>query len=195
MPGPLQASLDHLQEGQTLVEQPFRSHVPLLGRLISWFRTRWNNVSTTWYVRPLIAQQNRFNAGVVEHLAAQNARVDRQEVRTEGMEVGLQAAETQLSDTAAWLEARGAQLDEILGRLEARGAQLDEILDRLHDHDAWLITRDREQSAYVRDLAEVTLQLIQLKRQLQELNPESPAKSAGRSPDGLPGQPPAEQSE
>jgi hypothetical protein len=181
MPGPLQASLDHLQEGQTLVEQPFRSHVPLLGRLISWFRTRWNNVSTTWYVRPLIAQQNRFNAGVVEHLAAQNARVDRQEVRTEGMEVGLQAAETQLSDTAAWLEARGAQLDE--------------ILDRLHDHDAWLITRDREQSAYVRDLAEVTLQLIQLKRQLQELNPESPAKSAGRSPDGLPGQPPAEQSE
>jgi hypothetical protein len=159
MPGPLDASLDYLREGQTLVEQPFRSRVPFLGRLISWFRTLWNTVSTTWYVRPLIAQQNRFNAGVVEHLAAQNARVDRQDTRTEDLEARLQASETLLSAAAA--------------RLEERTAQIDELRDRLHDHDAWLIARDREQSGYVRDLAEVTLQLTQLKRQLQELNRKS----------------------
>jgi hypothetical protein len=168
MPGPLEASLDHLREGQTLVEQPFRSRVPLLGRLISWFRTRWNNVSTTWYVRPLIAQQNRFNTGVAEHLAAQNARVDRQEARIEDSEARLQTSETRLSAAAA--------------RLEERAAQIDELWVRLRDHDAWLIARDQEQSGYVRDLAEVTLQLIQLKRQLQELNRESPAELAGQDP-------------
>jgi hypothetical protein len=150
MPGPLEASLDHLREGQILVEQPFRSRVPVLGRLISWFRTRWNNVSATWYVRPLIAQQNRFNAGVVEHLAAQNARVDLQEART--------------------------------ARLEERTAQIDELRDRLRDHDAWLIARDQEQAGTVRDLAEVTLQLIQLKRQLQGLNRGGPAGVAGQGP-------------
>ena len=162
MPGPLEASLDHLREGQTLVEQPFRSRVPLLGRLISWFRTRWNNVSTTWYVRPLIAQQNRYNTGVVEHLAAQNARVDRHELLTDSLEARLHTADRQ------WANA-GARLDE-------RSAQIDELWDRLRDHDAWLIAKDQEQSGYVRDLAEVTLQLIQLKRQLQELNRESPAE-------------------
>jgi superfamily II RNA helicase len=173
MPGPPEASLDHLREGQTLAAQPFRSRVPFLGPLISWFRTRWNNVSTTWYVRPLIAQQNRFNAGVVEHLAAQNTRVDRQESLAEGIEARLHDAETRLAEAVA--------------RLAERDAQVDDLRDRTRDHDAWLITRDREQSGYVRDLAEVTLQLIQLKRQLQELNRESPA--------GLAGQDPAEHSE
>jgi hypothetical protein len=170
MPGPLEASLDHLREGQTLAEQPFRSRVPVVGRLISWFRTRWNNVSTSWYVRPLIAQQNRFNAGVVEHLVAEDARVDRQEARTEGIEARLHDAEDRWADAVA--------------RLDEHTAQIDEHLDRLHDHDAWLIARDQEQAGYARDLAEVTLQLIQLKRRLQALNQAipDPGESTGQSP-------------
>jgi hypothetical protein len=170
MPGPLDASLDLLREGQTLVEQPFRSRLPLIGPLISWLRTRWNNVSTTWYVRPLVAQQNRFNGDLVEHLAAQNARMERVFARTEDFEARLQA-------TDALLSAAFERLEEC--KLEECSAWTDDLTQKLHDHDAWLIARDREQSEYVRDLAEVTLQLIQLKRQLHDLDPDGPLGPAG----------------
>jgi hypothetical protein len=44
-----------------LKEQPFRSDKPLVGRLLVWFRTLWNNVATRWYVIPLIQQQTNIN--------------------------------------------------------------------------------------------------------------------------------------
>jgi O-antigen chain-terminating methyltransferase len=61
----------HLAEVETLwqvQEQPFQSRVPLLGPLIAWFRERWNRVATKWYVRPLLHQQQHFNAAVVRVL-------------------------------------------------------------------------------------------------------------------------------
>ncbi len=61
----------HLSEAAALYqiqEQPFQSHIPLLGRLIVWFRERWNRVAAKWYVRPLIQQQVHFNAAVVRTL-------------------------------------------------------------------------------------------------------------------------------
>jgi chromosome segregation ATPase len=168
MTGPLEESLSILRDGQTLVEQPFRSRVPLLGPMIAWFRTRWNNVSTTWYIRPLIARQNRFNSAVVEHLAAQNARIESQEAQIANMAARLDHVDALLAGAAA-------QLDD-------QRAQIDLLRDRLRDHDAWLIERDHEQSGTARDLAELTLQLIQLNRRLQELTKQSPDGAAGRSP-------------
>ena len=47
-------------------EQPFTSRLPLIGRLIAWFRERWNRISTKWYVQPLLAQQNQFNASILQ---------------------------------------------------------------------------------------------------------------------------------
>jgi uncharacterized protein YlxW (UPF0749 family) len=44
-----------------LREQPFHSDKPVLGRLIVWFRTLWNNVATRWYVVPLLQQQTAIN--------------------------------------------------------------------------------------------------------------------------------------
>ena len=44
-----------------LQEQPFHSDKPLVGRLIVWFRTLWNNVATRWYVIPIIQQQTAIN--------------------------------------------------------------------------------------------------------------------------------------
>jgi hypothetical protein len=142
-----------LRATQVLVEYTFQSRVPLLGPLISWFRQRWNNVSTTWYVRSLIDQQNRFNAAAVDHLAAQKTRVDRQEA--------------QLGDLATSLRDQWA---DAAARLGEHHAQIEELWGRLRDHDAWLIETDQEQSGHVRDLAEVTLQLVQMNRQLHELS-------------------------
>jgi len=49
-------------------ERPFRSRVPVIGPLIAWLRDRWNRISTTWYVRPILEQQVAFNAAVVQVL-------------------------------------------------------------------------------------------------------------------------------
>ena len=97
---------DPLLEKSQVQERPFQSGAPLFGGLIAWLRTRWNNVATTWYVRPLLAQQNEFN------------------------------------------------------RL---------IVAQLHEHDAWLITQDREQTALVQETAVIATQAIQLQRQLHAL--------------------------
>ncbi len=61
----------HLEEAKSLYpiqERPFQSNIPLLGRLIAWFRERWNSISTKWYVRPIIEQQTRFNLTVLQAL-------------------------------------------------------------------------------------------------------------------------------
>lgn len=61
-------------------ELPFTSRTPVVGPLLAWFRARWNNVSTKWYVRPLLAQQNEYNrllAEVVQDLEARLIAQDR----------------------------------------------------------------------------------------------------------------------
>jgi hypothetical protein len=59
---------DWLLARSEVVEQPFESSLPLVGPLIAWFRTRWNNVATRWYVRPMVKQQNDFNRQLVERV-------------------------------------------------------------------------------------------------------------------------------
>ncbi|MBN1484466.1 MAG: methyltransferase domain-containing protein [Chloroflexia bacterium] len=58
--------LGELHTRHLIREQPFSSGLPLVGRLIAWFRERWNRVSTKWYVQPMLAQQNQFNALVAQ---------------------------------------------------------------------------------------------------------------------------------
>ena len=59
---------DRMRTLGVLQEYRFRSRLPIVGPLVARLRALWNNVSTTWYVRPLIEQQNAFNAGVVAQL-------------------------------------------------------------------------------------------------------------------------------
>ncbi len=42
-------------------ERPFSSHVPVIGPIIAWLRTIWNDVSTKWFVRLILQQQNEVN--------------------------------------------------------------------------------------------------------------------------------------
>ena len=62
------ASLEKLQRGSYVVEQPLTSQTPVIGPLLAWFRNTWNNIATTWYVRPLLQQQNDYNALVYAKL-------------------------------------------------------------------------------------------------------------------------------
>ena len=116
----------YLQSRQTLREHPFHSNVQLLGPLIAWFRECWNSVSTRWYVRALIEQQNAFNAAVVAHLRTYEDRL-----------LNLQA-----------------QID---------------VLKQTTDSEGWLIQQDRQQTALIHDLAELTTQLALKSRALSDL--------------------------
>jgi GT2 family glycosyltransferase len=65
---PYSELLYQLREIQALQEQPFRSQVPVLGRLIVAFRSLWNSVAAKWHVRPIIQQQSAFNDLVATYL-------------------------------------------------------------------------------------------------------------------------------
>jgi len=71
-------TISRLKLNQQITERPFHSDVPIVGGLIVWFRRLWNSISTLWYVRPLVRQQNEFNAALVqafeEHLSELDAR-------------------------------------------------------------------------------------------------------------------------
>lgn len=75
-PGPIRPVADReraellatLRQNQTILEQPFTSQVPVVGRLIVGVRDLWNSIAAKWYVRPLIHQQNVFNQQVVNYL-------------------------------------------------------------------------------------------------------------------------------
>jgi hypothetical protein len=145
--------LDQLQAKRLLQEQPFVSHVPIFGPVIARLRAAWNSVSTKWYVRPLLQQQNAFNELAAAELAAQAASLRGQAARLDDLEARLDGEVTRSGD------------------LEARMARWKNLQDaRIHDHDAWLIDQDREQSQLVRDLAELRLLLIQMDRLLQDVN-------------------------
>jgi GT2 family glycosyltransferase len=62
--------LETLRANQAIHEQPFTSQVPVVGRLIVSVRNLWNSVAAKWYVRPMLHQQNVFNAQVVGYLQA-----------------------------------------------------------------------------------------------------------------------------
>jgi hypothetical protein len=57
-----------LHELAELREHRFTSRVPLIGGLIAALRTVWNNISTRWYVAPVLRQQSDFNRLAADEL-------------------------------------------------------------------------------------------------------------------------------
>lgn len=120
----LQQHLEELASLYPIQERPFRSHIPLLGRFISWFRERWNRISTKWYVLPLIEQQSRFN------LTALRALQDlRQFVQTSSvdlvhrMDALFRINQQEYAALAARISDLEARLAESVAALEARLAE------------------------------------------------------------------------
>ncbi len=88
---------------QTVHEPAFESSAPVIGRLIVITRRAWNWMSTKWYVRPIVAQQNRINR---QSTTVISALAQQQELN-----------EQRISE----LQARVAELEERLARLERAG--------------------------------------------------------------------------
>ncbi|MFN8498736.1 MAG: hypothetical protein U0641_12865 [Anaerolineae bacterium] len=78
--------LDVLARHATVFERPFLSQVPMLGSAIAGFRESWNSVSTKWYVRPMLQQQNEFNLALVQALTDLTRQVAELEERLAALE-------------------------------------------------------------------------------------------------------------
>jgi hypothetical protein len=84
---------------------PFRSNAPLLGPLIAWVRTAWNNVASRWYLGHLMTQQNEFNRLAVAQLEGYEAELrelmellEEQVVLTTEMQMRVQELQALLAD-------------------------------------------------------------------------------------------------
>lgn len=96
--------LAELEARGTVRERPFRSRLPLVGPLVARFRALWNEISTRWYVLPMLEQQNDFNRALVEHMREMNARLEEIDARL----VALDRDQTALARELAELRARVA---------------------------------------------------------------------------------------
>ena len=105
---------DWLHQNATVEERPFTSQMPLLGPLIAWFRTQWNKVSTKWYVRPLLAQQNEFNRLIVHQIEQHDWWLTTQD-----------REQTDLSHDVALLTTQLTQLNQKLKTIDAQLAQIE----------------------------------------------------------------------
>lgn len=71
-------ALARLASHAELQDRPFTSDVPVLGPLIAWFRTQWNNIASRWYLRDLMDQQNEFNYLMLKQLEGYEAELTEQ---------------------------------------------------------------------------------------------------------------------
>ena len=78
--GRMDRLLADLETRKAVVEVPFGSRLPVIGGVIAWFRTRWNDIATRWYVRPLLQQQNEVNAlwlaALQEHIEESRSQLE-----------------------------------------------------------------------------------------------------------------------
>lgn len=110
-------ALAELEPLAAIREQPFRSSVPLLGGLVARFRQAWNRVATEWYVKPMIRQQSRFNATLLNALRqTQEARAHDQHHMTRSAAI-LQAY---IAGQAAEISALGREVAALQAELAAR---------------------------------------------------------------------------
>lgn len=58
--------VEQIRQHSHICEPDFRSGLPVVGRAIVSVRRFWNWMSTKWYVRSVIQQQNAFNAAVAD---------------------------------------------------------------------------------------------------------------------------------
>lgn len=91
----------------TLQERPFASDTPVIGPLIAWFRSQWNNVATKWYVRPLLQQQNEYNQLLAQAIQDHDSRL-----------IAQDHEQTELTRQLAELTLQIKQMNQRLAALE-----------------------------------------------------------------------------
>ena len=113
-------------------ERPFVSHKPLIGPLIAFIREMWNSVSTKWFVRAILQQQNEFNEALVR---AVSRSLDELDIRIGALdtrvsrsldELDIRICDNDRDSTALAVEIAkvGYRLNRIENQLAALGERL-----------------------------------------------------------------------
>ncbi len=115
----MQTHVDEVMLGWRVREKPFASSLPLAGKLVAWLRERLNNLSTRWYVQPILQQQVDYNASVARalrelsrQLAELQARVALQSLLTANL-LSQQSTHTAAEDLSAEVEALRIRLEQL----------------------------------------------------------------------------------
>ncbi len=111
--------LDELQARWQVREHPFVSRVPLIGPWIARLREMWNSVSTKWYVRPLLQQQNHYNQLVAAQLADDDRRLFEQTQRENEIDQRLILQDRELMVMVRELSETRYRLLQLEKRLES----------------------------------------------------------------------------
>ena len=142
-----QENLERLKALQTLKEHTFYSRLPLIGPAVAWLRDQLNSVSTKWYVRALLEQQNAFNAAVVSQLSDHEAQLAQLTQLHNSLYAELKArldpVEKRLPEHEAWLlqqdhecVALTRDIAEMTAQLVRENRSLSELAQRVADLEA-----------------------------------------------------------
>lgn len=154
MPDPTRDELlRRLDELWRITPQPLSSGLPLVGQL-----KEHANALTRWYVQPIVAQQNQFNAAVVQAMHSLAASIDQ---RSEAL-----AQQHQLQLEA---EMRRFERNELLIQQDRETLQQihTQLADNLAEHQK-LILATQEFADYLRQRIEADEQRIERNRELLE---------------------------
>ena len=110
---------DWLLENALVEERPFTSQTPVIGPLLVWFRTQWNKISTKWYVRPLLAQQNQFNQLLVKQIEQHDWWLTTQDREQADLTLDIGLLTTQITEFNRQLKA----IDDRLQQLESKQSE------------------------------------------------------------------------
>ena len=108
-----------LEEKGRLEEQPFTSSVPLFGPIIVRMRSAWNSVAAKWVIRPIIQQQNEFNALIVKQMSNVESQVFEQVIEQD-------REQTVLIREMGELSVQLNQMNRLLEAIDGRLAGLEE---------------------------------------------------------------------
>jgi hypothetical protein len=162
--------LDDLLSRSHLTPQPFTSSIPLVGRIIIWFRSAWNSVSTRWYLAPLLQQQSEFNQLVVEELHVLNNEFQIMSNKLQVLNGELQTLKGEFQTLKGEFQTLGNELrlsNHELHLLTTDQHELRQTVDEISDR---LIANDRDVATLSYDLGKVTYTVIQLHEGFTGLN-------------------------
>jgi hypothetical protein len=124
-------ALRELHSKANVVERPFVSNKPLVGPVIVAIREMWNSVSTKWFVRAILQQQNDFNVSVARLLEALQGDVRRLIEMESRLSDRIYEGDRDNTVLAKGLVELSLGLEEIRHKLDEREASIDERLTRV----------------------------------------------------------------
>ncbi len=143
------AAIQAAEQRQAVQEQPFVSGAPGLGPLIVALRNAWNWMSTKWYVRPLVAQQNEFNTQVVTALREAQAQMIEQNAYLEAAQTEIAALKVALATEISVLRAALATAEDSARR------ERDLLRAQLRAAEQHLLTTEHQASELRRRLGQL----------------------------------------